>query len=247
MPEGPSIYLLRELLHPFVGRVVQQAGGNCKTFDVPALAGQRVLDVRSWGKQLLIQLPSQRLRIHLLLFGTYRINERKETVPRLALQFAHGKEVNFYGCSVQPLSDAQYGVYDWRLDVMSDTWDPARVRKLLRGTPDTLVCDALLDQTVFAGVGNIIKNEVLFRVRIHPLSTIGALPARKLQELVAQARQYSFDFLEWKKAYALRDHWQAHSQKICPRCHIALERAHLGTHHRRSFFCEICQRRYVNA
>ena len=31
-----------------------------------------------------------------------------------------------------------------------------------------MVCDALLDQTVFAGVGNIIKNEVLFRTGVHP-------------------------------------------------------------------------------
>jgi endonuclease-8 len=247
MPEGPSIFLLRELLHPFVGQVIQHAGGNCKTLDVPALEGQTVQAVRSWGKHLLIQLPRESLRIHMMLFGTYRINERKDTVPRLRLQFANDKELNFYSCSVQPLSAEQYAAYDWRVDVMSDTWEPARVRKLLRAMPETLVCDALLDQTVFAGVGNIIKNEVLFRVRIHPLSTIGALPARKLRELVEQARQYSFDFLEWKKAYALREHWQAHNQKTCPRCHIAMERAHLGQSHRRSFFCEICQRRYGDA
>jgi endonuclease-8 len=247
MPEGPSIFLLREHVVPFVGQVVQHASGNCKTLDVPALAGQRVEAVRSWGKQLLIQFPSQRLRIHLMLFGSYRINERKDAVPRLRLQFGDCKELNFYSCSVQPLTAEQYGAYDWRLDVMSDTWDPACVRKLLRATPDALVCDALLDQTVFAGVGNIIKNELLFRVRIHPLSRMGAVPARKLRELVDQARQYSFDFLEWKKAYALREHWQVHNQKMCPRCHIALERAHLGNSHRRSFFCEICQRRYVDA
>jgi hypothetical protein len=49
--------------------------------------------------------------------------------------------------------------------------------------PDALVCDALLDQNVFAGVGNIIKNEVLFRIRVHPLSKLGALPAHKLRAL----------------------------------------------------------------
>jgi formamidopyrimidine-DNA glycosylase len=32
--------------------------------------------------------------------------------------------------------------------------------------PDELIWDALLDQNVFAGVGNIIKNEVLFRLRV---------------------------------------------------------------------------------
>jgi endonuclease-8 len=110
--------------------------------------------------------------------------------------------------------------------------------------PDALVCDALLDQTVFSGVGNIIKNEVLFRIRMHPLSRVGALPAPKLRELVAQARQYSFDFLAWKKAFVLKQHWLAHTKTICPRCEIPFVKAHLGKTQRRSFFCENCQQRY---
>ena len=71
------------------------------------------------------------------------------------------------------------------------------------------MCDALLDQDVFAGVGNIIKNEVLYRIGVHPATTIGALPPRKLGEMIKQARLYSFDFLEWKKQYVLRQHWLA--------------------------------------
>ena len=42
---------------------------------------------------------------------------------------------------------------------MADEWDPAAARRKLRARPDALVCVALLDQDVFAGVGNIIKNE----------------------------------------------------------------------------------------
>ena len=57
-------------------------------------------------------------------------------------------------------------------------------------------------------------NEVLFRIRLHPLSTIGALPAPKLRQLVEQARQYSFDFLEWKKAFVLSKNWLAHKRSI---------------------------------
>ena len=97
---------------------------------------------------------------------------------------------------------------------------------------------------MFAGVGNIIKNEVLFRIRLHPLSTVDALPAAKLRELVEQARQYSFDFLVWKKAFVLRKHWLAHTRRTCPRCLIPFSRGKLGKTQRRSFFCEQCQRRY---
>lgn len=70
---------------------------------------------------------------------------------------------------------------------------PALARRRLRARPDLLACDALLDQDVFAGLGNIIKNEVLFRIRVHPLSPVGALPAARLRELVAQARKYAFE------------------------------------------------------
>jgi endonuclease-8 len=93
-------------------------------------------------------------------------------------------------------------------------------------------------------VGNIIKNEVLFRIRVHPLSRIGALPPRKLAELVRQARTYSFEFLEWKKAYVLRQHWLAHRKSTCPRCGVKFTIAHLGRTHRRAFFCAHCQVQY---
>jgi endonuclease-8 len=102
----------------------------------------------------------------------------------------------------------------------------------------------LLDQTIFSGVGNIIKNEVLFRIRVHPLSTVGSLSEHKLRELVEQARVYSFDFLEWKKEYVLKQHWLAHTKSICPRCNIPFKKGKLGRSNRRSFYCERCQKRY---
>jgi len=245
VPEGPSIVILRGEVAPFTGRTIRRAEGNAK-IDMGRLVGQPVVAFRSFGKQTLIELPDVTIRIHLLMFGSYRINERKEAAPRLSLQFDEG-ELNFYSCSVRLLDGDLDELYDWRTDVMSDAWDPALARKRLRAMPETLVCDALLDQDVFAGVGNIIKNEVLFRIRTHPLSTVGALPARKLRELVEQARQYSFEFLEWKRAFVLRKHWLAHNKSICPRDMVKFHRAYLGKTNRRSFFCELCQRRYVES
>jgi endonuclease-8 len=242
MPEGPSIVILREEAAGFVGQRILRAEGNAK-IDMTRLPGKRVESLRSFGKQTLIELPDVAIRIHLLMFGSYRINERKEAAPRLSLGFDNG-ELNFYTCSVRLLDGDLDELYDWRGDVMSDAWDPALARRKLRAMPDTLVCDALLDQNVFAGVGNIIKNEVLYRIRVHPLSTVGALPPRKLGELVKQAREYSFEFLAWKKAYVLRKHWLVHNRKCCPRHDIPLTRAYLGKTNRRSFFCERCQKRY---
>jgi hypothetical protein len=126
--------------------------------------------------------------------------ERKsDAVPRLGLTLAEDTEFKFYTCSVRYIEGPLDKAYDWAADVLSDQRNPAAARKKLRAMPHALFCDALLDQAVFSGVGNIIKNEVLFRILLHPLSTVGALPAPKLRALVEQARQYSFDFLQWKR------------------------------------------------
>ena len=57
------------------------------------------------------------------------------------------------------LDDAADALDDWSADVLAAAWAPAAPRRKLGARPDALVCDALLDQDVFAGVGNIIKNE----------------------------------------------------------------------------------------
>jgi endonuclease VIII len=244
MPEGPSIVILKEQVTPFLGKTIERVSGNT-TIEKERLLHQRIESFRSWGKHFLVELPDFSLRVHFMLFGSYRINEQKSwAVPRLSLGFDAG-EINFYTCSVRFIEEPLDLVYDWWADVMSAHWDPQLALARLRKLPDLLVCDALLNQDLFAGVGNIIKNEVLFRIRVHPLSTLGALPASKLRELVEQARAYSFDFYGWKKQYVLKKHWCVHTKRSCPRCHVPLAKAHLGRTHRRSFFCENCQRLYA--
>jgi endonuclease-8 len=243
MPEGPSIVILREQAARFAGQTLARVAGNT-SIDKERLVGQRIEALRSWGKHFLVEMPEFSLRVHFLMFGSWRIDERKSWAePRLSLGFEQG-ELNLYTCSVRYIEEPLDLVYDWWADVMSDHWDPLLARQRLRARPRMLACDALLDQDIFAGVGNIIKNEVLFRIRVHPLSEVGALPAAKLRELVEQARQYSFDFYEWKKAFVLRKHWLAHTRRTCPRCDIPFSKGHLGLTQRRSFWCERCQARH---
>jgi len=243
MPEGPSILILREAAARFRGKTVRKASGNSK-LDLARMEARRIMSIRSWGKHFLIEFRSFSLRVHLMMFGSYRIDERKPAAtPRLSLVFDDG-ELNFYTCSLKYIEEPLDEAYDWSGDVLSATWDPAKARRKLKAQPEALVCDVLLDQNVFAGVGNIIKNEVLFRIRVHPESRIGELPPRKLGDLIREARQYSFDFLAWKKAFVLKKHWLVHNKKTCPACDGLLTRAYLGKTQRRSFFCERCQVRY---
>jgi endonuclease-8 len=247
MPEGPSIVILKEAVQPFKGKKILDATGNTTKIDKSELINQKVVDFKSWGKHFLICLPKYTLRIHFLLFGSSSVNEPIATrKPRLHLQFSNG-DLYLYACSVIKLEDDLNDIYDWSTDVMNPAWDPKKARKKLKAQPDTLVCDAILDQNIFAGSGNIFKNEVLWRIKVHPLSSIGALPPRKLTELINETHNYSFDFLKWKKAYVLRKNWKAHTKKTCPRCEIPLIKEYLGKTKRRSFYCVSCQALYAKA
>jgi endonuclease-8 len=244
MPEGPSIVILKELAEQFQGKKILHVTGNSK-LDLTRLTGQTIKSVRSWGKHFLIELAGFSVRVHFLMFGSYTINERKEKPLRLSLQFKDKTELNFYSCSIKYIEGELDDTYDWSADIMSPSWNSAAARKKLRAQPTTLVCDALLDQDIFAGVGNIIKNEVLFRIRVHPLSAVGALPTAKLNAMVEQARVYSFEFLAWKKEYTLREHWLAHTKRICPRCNKPFVKDYLGKTNRRTYYCEKCQKKYL--
>lgn len=244
MPEGPSIVILKELVKDFKGKKIVAVSGNTKKFDLSLLDGKTIKSFKSWGKHFLICFPEFTIRIHFLLFGSYRINDKKDALPRLHLQFRNG-ELNFYSCAIQLIEEPLNTVYDWTADVMNKKFDPRGALKKLKARPDCMVCDVLLDQNIFAGVGNIIKNEVLFRIRLHPASTVGKLPPAKRKQLVDEAVTYSFDFMRWKKRFELKKHWLAHTKKTCPRDHIALRKVHLGKTNRRTFYCEGCQKLYA--
>lgn len=247
MPEGPSMVILKEAISTFKDKKILSARGNAN-IDMQSLVNKKVLTFRTWGKQFFISLKGINIRIHFLMFGSYSINE--QTKPdkslRLHLEFPNGS-IYFYTCAVRFLEGDLDTLYDWEADVMSDLWNPRKARNKLKKITATLICDELLDQQIFSGVGNIIKNEVLYRTKIHPENPVGKIPPRKLTEVIKESRNYSFDFLNWKKAYVLRKHWLAHTKKTCRRCDLPIIKKYCGKTQRRTFFCENCQEKFGKA
>lgn len=243
MPEGPSIVIAKEEMTVFVGKKIIEANGNAK-IDIDSIEGKVLTDVKSWGKHLLLCFDDFTVRIHFLLFGSYLVNETKSATVRLGLVFKNG-HINFYAASVKILEVNADAQYDWSADVMNDDWNSAAALKKISHNKQELICDVLLDQDIFSGVGNIIKNEVLFRVGVHPNSLVDKITSKKLKEIVEQARIYSFDFLKWKKDFELKKHWLVHTKKDCVQCDNKLIKEYTGKKKRRSFFCTTCQKLYV--
>jgi endonuclease-8 len=240
MPEGPSIVILKEAVRAFTGKKVIAVTGNSK-IDQQRLLNEKVVAFKSWGKHFLVCFKHFSLRVHFLLFGSYLVNEQKDRPVRLALIFPNG-ELNLYACAIRIVEEDLDEIYDWSSDVMNEQWDEQKALTKIKKQPGAQVCDVLLNQEIFSGVGNIIKNEVLYRTRIHPESLVGKIPPAKIKLLIREARNYSFDFLEWKKQFVLKKHWLAHTKKICRQCGGPILKTITGSSKRRSFFCEHCQK-----
>ena len=149
MPEGPSLIILRDSVQEFKGKKIVEVTGNSK-IEIQQLLNQKIIDFKTMGKHFLICFQGFSIRIHLLMFGTYKINERKEIIPRLGLKFKKG-ELNFYTCSVQVIYEPLNDIYDWSSDIMSPNWDPKSAMMKLKTKKDSFVCDVLLDQNIFSG------------------------------------------------------------------------------------------------
>jgi endonuclease-8 len=251
--EGPSLYLSARQLRPFKGKTVLSVSGNTK-IEKERMLNKKVKNIFSWGKHLVIQFDEFALRTHFLLFGTFEANVNNSTLtgdyrrsytPRLQLDFENG-DIRLFNCSVKFLetADARAG-YDFTIDIMSPKWDPDKAFHSISSKPGAEIADVLLDQNIFAGVGNIIKNEVLWRVHIHPETKVRKIPAFELQNLITETRKFSHLFYEWRKVFALRKHLDIYQKSVCPRCGAKVKREKTGKRNRISHFCPVCQIRTI--
>lgn len=247
--EGPSLHLAAQQLKPFKGKRILAVSGNAQ-IDKGRLKGQLVSDLFAWGKHLVLQCDGFALRVHFLMFGTYEAeveglsvtgDYKRSSIPRLALSFPNG-ELRLYTCSVVFMEGVRVRRnYDFSIDVLSKAWRPEQALMQLKNNEDEEIADVLLDQTVFAGVGNIIKNEVLSLQRINPMTHVSALSTRQRKALITEAVAFSKQFLAWRKKSVLTKNLRIHRKANCPYCNGSVTHVITGTRKRRSHFCNVCQ------
>jgi endonuclease-8 len=109
--------------------------------------------------------------------------------------------------------------------------------------PGTPIADALLDQRVACGVGNVYKSEALWAARIHPLTPAEQLPEKIRRELLATAADLLRANLDGARrathAGALAVYGRA--GRPCRRCGSRVVSQHIGEHARVTFWCPTCQ------
>jgi endonuclease VIII len=247
--EGPSLYLAANQLKPFSGKAVLAVSGNTK-IGKERILNKDVENIFAWGKHLVIQFDEFALRTHFLLFGAFEATVNDDTItgdyhrsytPRLQLDFENGN-IKLFNCSVKFLeTDNAKADYDFTIDIMSPKWDSDKAFDSISSKQGAEIADVLLDQNVFAGVGNIIKNEVLWRVRIHPKTKVKDMTPSELEELIIETRKFSHLFYKWRKVFLLRKNLEIYQKSSCPRCGGKVTREKTGKRKRVSHFCPACQ------
>jgi endonuclease-8 len=244
--EGPPLKVIAEELSFVAGETINSAFGSAK-IEKEVLIGKRVERVFSRGKNLLIQFPEYTVRVHFVMYGSYAVNKpRKNVAPSLSLT-TQDSVLDFYRCSIRMSRNEEVDrLFDEEVDIMSEKWNAMKVLELTLNEVDELVCDVLLDQSIFAGVGNIIKNEALFAARVHPLSKVGKIPKEKLEEIVRETRNFSKLLYETRKqGLNLKEYLKIYQKQDCSGSGEKVTRAITGKRKRLSHFCPSLQVRYV--
>jgi endonuclease VIII len=130
-------------------------------------------------------------------------------------------------------------------DLLGDDWDPRAAAANLVADPDRPLAEALLDQRVMAGVGNVYCNELCFVTGYLPTTPVDSVkdPLRMVQ----RARDMLWlNRSRWGRATTGdtrrgRELWvYDRAGQPCRRCGTPIESDSSGE--RVSFWCPVCQK-----
>jgi endonuclease-8 len=254
MAEGDSILrIARRLDQALAGTEVSvHTPGQRRPAGLPVarIDGRQLERVESRGKHLLLHFEGGNvLHSHLGMRGRwdlYRSGERWRR-PRsqawIALASNGVEAVNFGGSTMRIATEAQLR-RDPRVgrlgpDLLTADFEAAwGAQALHQAGPDSEIGEALLDQTLIAGIGNIFKSEGCFEARVAPQRRVGSLSDEELVRLIADTRRLMLEAVETGRQPS-RVYRKA--GRPCPRCGAAIRSGAQGDSARLSYWCPGCQ------
>src|SRR5438105_7190321 len=178
MPEGDSLHRAAQRLQALVGEQVEVETPHPRAAAeriAERLDGRRLVAVEARGKNLLLRFEGGYvLRSHLRMSGSWRLAERSAPVagrPWLVLRGTTQQAI-LRGGSVLELSTRALR----RLgpDILAEPPDlDAMLANLRRAGPSLALGEALLDQRLVAGIGNLWRAEALWRAGLSPWLPLG--------------------------------------------------------------------------
>lgn len=205
MPEGDTIFRAARTLHrALAGKPVTSFESAfpalARIHDDAPLTGRTIDCVSATGKHLLMSFSGGLvLRTHMRMNGSWHIYrpgerwQRSRVDMRIVLSTADFQAVGFNITVAEFFKERELQRHEELRqlgpDLLSGDFDAGEALRRMRGRGDTAVADALLNQRVMAGIGNVYKSEVLFICRINPFALVEALDEPQLESLIASARR----------------------------------------------------------
>ncbi|MDP9852432.1 Fpg/Nei family DNA glycosylase [Corynebacterium lowii] len=191
MPEGHVIHGLAHRLNAeFRGKEVEVTSPQGRFAREAALIDAHPLDqAEAWGKHLFITFdapaPEHIVYIHLGLIGKLNVHPHAAPVGQVRLRITDGTTAaDLHGpqwCRLITEEERAIAIGKQGADPLRADADPAPILdKVLRSRKS--IGSLLMDQHLFAGVGNIYRAETLFRLGISPFT-----PGRELDREETQA------------------------------------------------------------
>jgi endonuclease-8 len=185
MAEGDTVLATAARLHAsLAGRILVRTDFRVPRAATVDLSSQRVLEVVARGKHLLLRTDHDRtVHSHLGMDGGWRLYGRGERWRGRAFEVRAVLETDdavavghrLRTLEVIPASVEARVLGHLGPDVLGPDWDPAEAIRRLTADPDRAVGEALIDQSVMAGPGNVYRSEACFLASVDPRSPVGAV------------------------------------------------------------------------
>ncbi|GGD31817.1 Fpg/Nei family DNA glycosylase [Nocardioides daphniae] len=258
MPEGDTVWrAARALETALAGQTLVRSDFRVPDLATVDLAGGLVASSVARGKHLLMRLDHDQqwtLHTHLKMEGawrTYRPGEpwrRPAHTARVVLETATTTAVGFSLGIVELVPRTRESALLAHLgpDLLGPDWDEQEALARLVADPATPLVQALQDQTLMAGVGNMYSCELCFLAGRSPFTPVGEVEG--LPRLVRRAHQV----LMLNKERAVqsttgdlrpgRRTW-VYRQRACRRCGGMIEVDQVGKQmqERTTYWCPRCQ------
>lgn len=257
MPEGDTLHrAARHLRRALVGHPLTEAQAG--SIDVSSLIGRTPGAVEAHGKNLLIRVQNQVLHTHLRMTGSWHIYRPGEPWQKPARQavLQLGNAVRIAVCFDAPvvrLLSAARAARDRQLsglgpDLLAPEPDYDEMRRRLLLSPERPLGEALLDQRLVAGIGNVYKSELCFRLALDPFLPVGHIGAERLLGALQLGRRMMKENLQtFRRTTRIHPigsdrYWvYGRAGKPCSRCGGVVAMRRQGDAGRSTYFCSSCQ------
>jgi endonuclease-8 len=242
MPEGDSLARAARRLQVLVGERVEVETPHPRAAVkrlVERLDGRRLIGVEAAGKNLLLRFEDGVvLRSHLRMSGRWQVRSRGATLfgrPWLILRGAEREAVLWNG-PVLELDDR--AVRRLGPDILVRPPDLDAMIANLRRAASRAIGDALLDQRLVAGIGNLWRAEALWEARVSPWRAVAEVSDEELRAVLRAAHELMTASVETGRERRLVYN---RAGRGCRRCGTAIEARGQGDDNRTAYWCPACQ------